>query len=144
MRGGWSGLGGVTLRRRQSRQRVHLARGGATLRGGVNLPNDFGFSPIRPAGAGGSRKSQPSRWGFHLFTTLEGRLVAHNIFVDGSLFQDSRSVDKEPWVTDLVMGATATMFRDLNATYAYVIRSEEFKGQDNAQEFGSVSVGWSF
>lgn len=120
-----------------------LVRIGATLRGGLNIPEDFGYSAITPSVAGKRRDDTPPKWGVHAFATVEPRFVAHNVFVDGSLFQNSPSVTHEPLVADVVAGVSATVLR-LSLTYAYVVRTEEFRDQNSEQEFGSVNVAYRF
>ena len=122
---------------------VHVfANAGATLRLGLNLPLDFGTTtidaPTVEAGAGRS-----SRWGFYVFAGVDGRAVAWNTFLDGNLFQDSHSVDKEYFVADLKLGAVLVLKR-VELGYTYVRRTHEFEGQTQEDAFGSVSLKWKF
>jgi hypothetical protein len=39
-----------------------------------------------------------------IFGAVDGRAVARDIFLDGSTFRDSRSVNKEPFVADISAG----------------------------------------
>jgi len=43
--------------------------------------------------------------GGYVFAGVEGRAVARDIFLDGNTFQKSPSVDKEPLVGELAVGA---------------------------------------
>ena len=120
------------------------AAAGATLRFGQNLAADFGAPLIRPSASGSAFFDKREGFGWYLFAGVEGRAVAQDIFLDGNTFRDSPpSVDKEWVVADFVTGA-AVMIGDARVTYAQVIRTEEFKGQDGNAKFGSLSVSWSF
>lgn len=131
-----------------------VARGGATIRAGWNLPDDFAHSVIpstvpqavtsfpRPDAALANSGS-PSAWGAHVFVTTEGKWVGRNAFYDGALFRDSRHVRKETWVYDLIVGFTLSVPKGY-LTYSHVSRSKEFKAQATRQEFHSVSLTWIY
>jgi hypothetical protein len=127
------------------------AQAGAELRAGFNLPDDFGTDAIGPAaatptpvtGSQGAERAHNFDLGFYLFTRAEGRAVAHNIFLDGSTFGSSPSVDRKWFVADVSVGA-AINYRNTKLTYALVYRTKEFYGQDEGQLFGSVSVNFAF
>ena len=69
--------------------------------------------------------------------------MARDIFLDGNTFRDSHSVDKEPLVGDLAAGVSVN-WKNTALTYSYVLRSKEFKAQEDEQLFGSVSLNWNF
>ena len=114
---------------------------GETLRIGLNLPRDFGVAVNEPAlvsPATVRRYREPRS--FYLFADVAGRGVAHNSFLDGNLFRDSHSVDREPFVADFAVGA-ALQWDLLRLTYTLVYRTREFEEQDEGQVFGSLSFG---
>jgi lipid A 3-O-deacylase len=123
---------------------------GGELRIGLNLPDDFGTSAISPAeststpvdGALASARSVVD-FGLYLFSRVDGRLVAHNIFLDGNTFGESHSVDRNLWVADLSAGVGVN-YKNTKLAYALVYRTEEFKGQKGPQVFGTVSVNFAF
>ncbi|MEY3895610.1 MAG: hypothetical protein RLZZ214_1129 [Verrucomicrobiota bacterium] len=80
--------------------------------------------------------------GAYLFLRVDGRAVARNIFLDGHTFSDSPSVDKYPLVADLSAGV-AMNIKNMKIAYAMVYRTEEFKGRDEGQVFGTVSFKWT-
>lgn len=127
-----------------------FANAGAELRAGLNLPDDFGTSSIGPAattstpvdGLMGADRS----WfdvGAYGFVRVDGRAVARNIFLDGNTFSNSHSVNSNPFVADLSAGL-AVNYKNTKLSYALVYRTKEFKGQDESQVFGTVSLNWTF
>ncbi|MDF1580185.1 MAG: lipid A deacylase LpxR family protein [Desulfuromonadales bacterium] len=118
---------------------------GAELRFGWNLPNDFGSCPIRGGCETNSAFYDHSVSGstFHFFLSADGKAVVHDIFLDGNLFHDSHSVDKEPFVGEL-MGGVAWQQGVMKLVYSYIYRTRQFKIQDENQTFGSLSIALSF
>jgi len=124
---------------------------GGQVRFGWNIPNDFGTYLIRP----GSDSSAPvddadprffspfHRFGIHLFFAVDGNAVARNIFLDGNTFRDSYSVDKKPFVADFIGGIGMIIHR-FKITYSYVHRTKEFDTQRDEQNFGAISVSFTF
>jgi lipid A 3-O-deacylase len=126
------------------------ANTGAEFRFGWVVPRDFGSCPIRPgcdpADAGdhdfdGDGRASP--YAVYLFTSFDGRLVLHNIFLDGNTFSESHHVDKEPLVADLMAGLVFR-YKRFKVSYAYVYRTREFKQQDEPQVFGAINISYSF
>lgn len=123
---------------------------GGELRLGLNLPDEFGTAPIGPAaststpvdGALAAARSSID-FGIHLFGRVDGRAVAHNIFLDGNTFGSSHSVDKKWAVADLSAGVGMN-YKNTKLAYALVYRTEEFKGQKQGELFGTVSVNVAF
>jgi hypothetical protein len=121
---------------------------GIEMRIGSYLPNDFGTSPIRPAGDSNAPLSRytsrrMANSGMHLFLSLDGRAVAHDIFLDGNTFSDSHSVDKEYFVGDVAAGI-AWQWPGGKITYAQYWRSKEFRTQQHGQSFGSVTLSLEY
>ena len=117
---------------------------GAMIRIGRDLPTDFGPPMIRP-GMLGSSFSLPARGGFgwYLFAAVEGRAVARNLFLDGSTWRDSPSVDKKTFVGDLQAGA-AISISGVRLSYTQIFRTEEFYGQPAGDRYGSFNVSFRF
>ena len=124
---------------------------GLEVRFGWNLPSDFGTALIRPAGdtnAPADRNDPRYKSGldglsFHIFAATSGRYVLRDIFLDGNTFSDSHEIDKERWVGDFVIGGSLT-FEGIKLSYSQVLRTREFKGQENTQKFGSVNISYTF
>ena len=118
------------------------ANAGASVRLGYRLPADFGTNLIRPTGDSGPVAREPfSIW---LFGSFDGRAVARDLTLDGNTFNsDSPSIDKEHFVADLV-GGLGLGTRRWQLTYAQAFRTKEFKGQSDAQVFGSLSLTYFY
>lgn len=112
---------------------------GVMLRVGHNLRSDFSPPTISPGFPGTTyfRRSEAFSW--YVYTGIEGRAVARNIFLDGNTFRDSHSVDKNLLVADVQVGI-AFRFKNIRLALSNVFRSKEFKGQAQISEYGAVNV----
>jgi hypothetical protein len=117
------------------------ANAGGELRFGRNLPNDFGSTPLRPAGENTAPVSESHRFmpGVHLFLHVDARLVARDISLDGNTFRDSHSVDKREAVANLGYGV-AWMLHRWKFALARYHSTREFDGQREAPVFGSFTI----
>ncbi len=138
--------GGVTLGTVMT-----LARAGGILRAGRHMTG-FGPDTIEPGGAmlqNMRRDIEPGRshdieW--YVFAGLDHRLVAHNIFLDGTVFRDSPSVRHRPHVYDLTLGFSLRI-DPVRLSVTRVRRSEEFFSSGSTggrQIFDSVNLGIEF
>lgn len=123
---------------------------GVEFRLGWNLPTDFGTALIRPASeteapsdTSDPRYSSTRSLGFHVFAAAEVRYVARDIFLDGNTFSHSHSVPKNPVVGDFMVGASLE-YRRFKLSYAQVLRTEEFRGQNGDQKFGSITISYTY
>lgn len=99
---------------------------------------------VRPAMPGTGFFEIPEKtWSWYLFGGIEGRAVARNIFLDGNTFRDSPDVDKNYFVGDANMGVAFTYDR-VRLSYTLVYRTKEFKGQEDPDLFGAISLGYRF
>lgn len=116
---------------------------GFTFRLGSGLNADSGPPLIRPAATGSHyfRPTQPFYW--YLFAGAHGRYVAYNIFVDGNRDGNSHSVEREDWVGELQAGAVIG-WDAWRITLTEIYRSNEFEGQNDPDEFGSIAVSYRF
>ena len=83
------------------------------------------------------------RFGIHLFLAVDGSAIARNILLDGNTFRESHSVNKKPFVADLIGGIGMIIHR-VKITYSYVYRTKEFETQKEAQEFGAIAASFTF
>ena len=130
---------------------VHVyGNAGAEIRYGWQLPADFGSCPIRSGCPTSSAFNAPLQSnnginlvGWHFFIDVEGRLVLHDIFLDGNTFEDSHSVDREILVGDVMIGCVLDL--DIfKLTYSYVLRTREFDTEEDYHLFGSLNASWRF
>lgn len=99
-----------------------------------SMPGTGFFAPV----------NSQTRLGWIVFGGAEGRVVGRNIFLDGNSFRsDSPSVDKEPVVFDLNLGAAVT-YGPARVSYTVVRRSKEFEAQEEASYFGGLSLTMKF
>ena len=120
------------------------AKGGAVVRIGSGLRSDFGPPRIRPSlsGSGHFRAGSGDSW--YLFTGAEARLIAHNFFIEGSILGGTQTeLSKEDLVWDFQSGLVVQR-GDVQLSFTYVRRSQEFKQQPDPQEFGAISVSSRF
>lgn len=119
------------------------ANGGVTVRVGRGLDRDLGPPRIQPAlpGSGFFIPAQAATWYF--FLGLEGRVVAHNLFLDGNTFEQSRRVEREPLVGDVQWGFAVT-WDEVRLSYTGVARTREFATQQGHDEFGVFTVSKAF
>lgn len=74
---------------------------------------------IRPAMPGSGIYELPkNKWSWSLFTGLETRAIAHDIFLDGNTFAKSH-IDKKPFVADTAAGASLT-YNNTRISYTLV------------------------
>jgi len=116
---------------------------GATFRVGFDLPADYGPPLIQPSLPGSDFFVPTKSLGWYIFAGFEGRAVAHNIFLDGNTFQDSHSVNKKNFVGGVQAGVAVT-FGGVRVAYTQVMRTKEFDGQLNADQFGALTVSFRF
>jgi len=116
---------------------------GFMVRFGRNLDADFGPPRIRPSLAGSGYFDPRGQGGWYVFGGVEGRLVAHDIFLDGNTWRNGPSVDKKNAVADFTLGA-AYILPWGRLTYTHVIRTTEFNGQGDTFQFGSISLSARF
>ncbi|MGE3714169.1 MAG: lipid A deacylase LpxR family protein [Alphaproteobacteria bacterium] len=116
---------------------------GTVVRVGYDLPSDYGPPLIRPNLPGSDFFIPNREFGWYLFAGLEGRAVARNIFLDGNTFSSSHSVDKRPFVGGVQAGIAFIIY-DTRISYTHLIRTQEFQGQREKDEFGSLAVSFRF
>lgn len=77
------------------------------------------------------------------YAGADARGVAWNTFLDGTIFRDSASVDREEAVLDLAVGAALQLF-GLTLSYGLVIRSPELEASEGFHRFGSLQLSFQF
>ena len=79
-------------------------------------------------------------WSWYTFAGVDGRVVGHNIFLDGNSFDDDGpDVDKKYLVGDAVAGVAFTL-NNYRLSYTANYRTKEFDGQPDDTFFGSLTL----
>lgn len=118
------------------------ARTGFTLSLGRYLDAQFPAARIEPGPALPPSQSK-KRLYWNVFMGMEGRAVAHNLFLDGSTFRDSHSVDRKVFTGDVHFGMTLGT-GPVSGSFTYVVRAKEFETQTSIQQYGSFTLSYHF
>ncbi|MDY6825188.1 MAG: lipid A deacylase LpxR family protein [Thermodesulfobacteriota bacterium] len=116
---------------------------GAMVRMGKDLCLDYGPPRVQPSPPGSSFFTKSPGLSGYVFGGVTGRLVAHDLFLDGSFTEDSRSVEKEYFVVDLIAGAALT-WKNIRFTYTHTYRTPEFEAQHGLEQYGSMTLSIKF
>jgi hypothetical protein len=124
---------------------------GGQFRYGLNLPNDFGTLLIRPGSDTNapiddsdprlSPKTRPLS--IHVFLGVDAFDMARNILLDGNTFTESHSVDKRPFLGRFFAGF-GILFHKVKFTYSNVWQTREFETQKGGQQYGSITLSYSY
>jgi hypothetical protein len=114
-------------------------RAGGMVRIGYNLPDDFGYHTIDSLAttSGGKSRSEAIRWGAYVFGGFDGRVVFYNQTLDGTMYHEGHSVQRNWLLGDSLIGF-AVSANWLEFGYAHTFRSPEFSHQSQHDSFGSV------
>lgn len=115
------------------------AQAGIQFRIGESLERDWGTVRVRPGNAGPGARSIEGAPSWQVWAGAQARASAVNMFLEGNTVKQSLGVDKYPLVYDVEAGASVRLWGVI-ASFTYVVRSEEFRGQDGAQNFGVISL----
>lgn len=119
---------------------------GFELRVGRHLPDDFGSSPVRPAGDNTAPPSDgrvTPGWAWHAFLAFDAYWAIYDATLDGNAFQRSHHVDKRPLVAESAVGFALT-HRRWKLAFARYFRTREFDAQRERPAFGSFTVSRLF
>ncbi|MDR3520104.1 MAG: lipid A deacylase LpxR family protein [Acidocella sp.] len=116
---------------------------GSIVRLGSGLDSDFGPSVIGPvmSGTEAYTPTQPFVW--YVFGGVSGRLVAHDMLVQGNDFQSSRGVGLIPAQGDAEVGLAVILF-GLRISATEIFTTPEFHGAAPAFQYGSVTISARF
>ena len=121
---------------------IHAGAGGV-VRVGQGLDVDYGPSRNPPSSSAAPVINPDREFAWYGFAGVNGRAVAHNIFLDGNTFVDSPSVDREVFVGDLRFGL-AMIYSGWRLEFAETLRTKEFKGQDSDDRFATLTLSARF
>lgn len=124
-----------------------IARAGIQWRFGKNLPEDFGQIAMRDGLTGAAPvkyvdrtgyRFLPDAWYFFADAGVEAR--AFDMTLDGSIWHDSRSVDRE-WCVGQFSAGIAAHWGAARVAFTQTVRTKEFKSQSERPfVFGAITV----
>jgi hypothetical protein len=121
---------------------VHrYAEGGLTVRVGFRLPDDFGPGELSdlPAATGHPQRGLGLYW----FGGGSGRVVEHNLFLEGNNFDASQSVDPKALTGRLRTGIAVQYRRKdwaIEGMWSQTFKSREFDAQEATDAFGQLRL----
>lgn len=115
---------------------------GGAVRLGKDLGDDFLPARMFPYSGAGFWDNTSIASGY-VFAGFETRVVARNIYLDGSTFEDSPSVDKQALVGDFFAGAAAQL-AFAQVSFVYQQRGREYETQITPQKIGSIGLSVNF
>ncbi|MCW3473826.1 lipid A deacylase LpxR family protein [Limobrevibacterium gyesilva] len=117
---------------------------GVTFRVGQGLDADFGVARVRPGLSGGDAFTRTRKFGWYFFAGGNGQAVAHDITLDGNIFQNSNSVKRIPYVGEAQFGF-AVLAYGARLSYTQVVQTQEFRHQKGGlHQFGSLALSVRF
>ena len=121
---------------------------GALTRFGWNLPVDFSDPRLSPTAYSHqpfkTDRREIGQWSFYGLFGLRGSAVAHDITLDGPVFNKfDTGATRKPFIGGLYAGF-GLRYRDLKFTYVQTYRSRRFKQQNSGRSFGSIAVSYRF
>lgn len=122
------------------------ANAGAEFRFGISLPDDFGSSPVRPAGdntAPSTGDDMAAGWAWHGFASLDTYWSGYDPSLDGNAWKESHQVDRRPFVAEAALGVSAS-YGPWRLAIARYFRTREFEGQASRPTYGSVTLSRRF
>lgn len=122
---------------------------GAMFRLGSFLPEYDTPLRLQPGLSGNSTrfKARKGKTDWFIFAGAQGRVVGHNIFLDGNLDGDSLSVDKKNIVWNASTGLAVTFGqfkRPVFFSFSFVWQGKEFEQQREIDNFGSATISVGF
>lgn len=80
--------------------------------------------------------------GWYFFGGVSAKWVVWDVLLDGTMFHDSPSVDKEEWVAQLVTHA-GYKWKKISVHYSWVISTPTFERETgDLDHYGSINVSW--
>lgn len=111
---------------------------------GSGLRSDYGPPLLTSSPTGGDAYTPVQPFVWYLFAGSAAKFVAHDTFLQGTVFRDSRSVPVEHVVGSFDLGAVI-VWRGLRFSYTQVFQTDRFRHQQGSiHQFGSFSVSGMF
>jgi hypothetical protein len=120
------------------------AQTGVVFRFGQGLDGDFGAPRLRPGLTGGTAYTQTRPFAWYVFAGADGRIVGHDLTLDGNTFESSPHVKSELLVGELQFGF-AVLWHGVRVSYTHVLQTDEFHHQTGGlHQFGSLAASVKF
>ena len=75
---------------------------------------------------------------------IEGKCVVHDTSLDGTIFRESEyTIDSKPFVFETHAGFTAKIWK-LGVNFLYIVRTDEYEGQDEKPNYCRLSFNINF
>lgn len=117
---------------------------GFILRLGQGLERDFGAARIRPGVTGGDAFTVAPGMAWYVFAGASAQVVARDVFLDGTLWQDSASVRRQ-WLIGAMEAGVAVIWRGVRLSYTQTWQTRSFVGQRGGLfNFGSLAASVYF
>ncbi|MDP4610765.1 MAG: lipid A deacylase LpxR family protein [Opitutales bacterium] len=123
---------------------------GGVVRAGYNLPASYATPRVQIGSYGhavfADAQDDDDPFSIFGFAGARGSAVLHDITLDGPVFRDfDTGVDREPFVGELLVGVGIS-WGNIDLSLSQTLRTDEFKGQDKNQIYGSVMLRaqWPF
>lgn len=113
---------------------------GATWRIGHNLPDDFGPGRLGDVASATGKPSEGH--GGYGFVRVSGKVVEHDLFLDGNNYKSSHGVDAETLAGEIQAGIEVFCHVDgwkLGVGYSQTFLSKQFQGQDGTDAYGGLT-----
>jgi hypothetical protein len=126
------------------------AEAAATFRIGYQLPDDFGPGRINDLQSVTGDAFRNDGWSWYAYTRIGGRLVEHDMFLDGSNYSsNSLSVKKEPVVGEIQAGFSASYQPNVNNRFeltwgvTYLTDTFDAPGASGTESYGTFVLSWT-
>ncbi|MEM6259355.1 MAG: lipid A deacylase LpxR family protein [Planctomycetota bacterium] len=121
-----------------------------TFRIGHQLPDDFGPGRINDLQSVTGDPYKHTGWSWYAFGRLGGRLVEHDLFLDGSDFESSPvTVDSEPLVGEVQAGLAVSYRPNINhrfdLSWGVTFSTDTFDapGATGTESYGTFVLSWT-
>lgn len=121
---------------------------GGMMRVGFHLPTDFSDPRLSETAYVNKyyaeHEVETSNWSLFFMSGFKATGIAHDATLDGPLFHDFTTGNtREPFVGEVYAGI-GWRIRSVELIYAHTWRTEEYKEQKSASNFGTISVRFQF
>ena len=114
---------------------------GVGIRFGQRLSENFSSATVFPIQKFNGINNSP--YGWYLFLNASVSYVANDIFINGSTFHDSHSVDLIHPQATISAGVMANIY-NFSILYTLLYSTDEYEGQAEHSRYGSVAVTYHF